>query len=349
MSFFHKELREWVLTHLMNDSTDHTPKKDPDFVDDIPEDTMLPESENPVVPEKKAETAIFLTGDELTREFSFNRDVQRPHTLHLCLYLVNRTLPTPFLEYYLEKVGTEYRFPEKELPADLFNDFVQGSEEPRIEPLTEEPSDAVEGEPDIDDEFVAKITEFFEETVGSPLDPQRYKGFLEIDDHIFAVIDANTLLLKDKENIRWAILDEIVQKQAILGTALSPLTVELFQKNAILGKLDNVSTTPQVLYLCKKNGDQYENVYYEEGKNAHNSISIINEKVLHPQLKTVYLFTTAPLPSEYPLERIKRYAVFLDPQNKVEGERVPSESVVGIEENGVEYWGTKSPKYFVEI
>ena len=122
---------------------------------------------------------------------------------------------------------------------------------------------------------------------------------------------------------------------------------DLFQKNQILTQMKR----PQVLYLCRKEGEGelYTNVYYETGQNGHNTVSLINDKVLHPILKTVYLFSTTPLPSEYPPDRIKRYALFIDPKNKVEGELIPQEPVVGIEENGVEFWGTKSPKYFTEI
>jgi hypothetical protein len=41
--------------------------------------------------------------------------------------------------------------------------------------------------------------------------------------------------------------------------------------------------------------------------------------------------------------------MFIDPENKVDGELIPEKPVIGFEENGVEYWCTKSVQYFVEL
>jgi hypothetical protein len=340
MSFLHKNLKDWVLSNLMSVSVNHIPKKDPDYIDEVPEPPLLPATVEQEVPPTVSEPE-FLQGDELTREFSFDRDIGKPHILHLCIYKINRVLAHPFVKFYMEKNTVDYEFPHKELSPELFKDFVEEevTEEPRIEPIAEEEI-VGGGERDIDDEFLDQIREFFKEKIGSKgenevkgglFDDKNYKGFLEINNNIFAFIEDD---VKDVENFIWITIPEILHKKTI---TVDPLVIQLFTENKILAKMGTTPHELKVLYLCKKVGDIYQNVYYEQGENAHNTATIINEKVLHPTLKQVYLFSETPLPSELPIETIKRYAVFTDTH------------VIKLDENDVHYWATRSPKYFTEI
>ena len=247
-------------------------------------------------------------------------------------------------------------FPHKDLSPELFKDFIDDViEEPRIEPIAEEGM-VGGGEKDIDDEFLDQIREFFQEKTGSPFADESYKGFLEINNNIFAIIDGSPDQHPTVENFLWVTVDEIINKKTI---TIDPLVIQLFTDNKLLSRINNETSMVQILYLCKKEGDVYKNVYYEQGENAHNTVTIINEKVLHPILKQIYLFSETPLPSELPIGTIKRFALFTDPQNKIQGELdskgfwskgFGSKSpVFGFEENDVHFWATKSPKYFTEI
>jgi len=248
----------------------------------------------------------------------------------LCIYKINRVLAHPFVKFYMEKNTVDYEFPHKELPPELFKDFVEVEEEPRFEPIVEEEI-VGGGEGDIDDAFLDQIREFFKEKIGSQFVDENYKGFLEINNNIFAFIECD---VEDVENFLWITIPEILHKRTI---TIDPLVIQLFTENKILAKLGATPHELKVLYLCKKEGHIYQNVYYEQGENAHNTATIINEKVLHPTLKQVYLFSETPLPSELPIETIKRFAVFTDA------------NIIGFDETDVHYWATKSPKYFVEI
>lgn len=384
MSFLHTNLREWIMSKLMSVSVSHSAKKNPDFVDEIPLDDngskqLTPKSsqgsteilESPLRSERglsqENETIEYLLGDQLTREFGFDRDLSQIHTLHLCLYKINNVLSSPFLEFIMEKDTVEYEFYHKDMPPELFKEFIQDqddtisvatNESARIEPIDEEiPEEKIiggsqgEGELDVEDVFLDQIKSLFQEKTGSLLIDKKYKGFLEIDNHIFAIIDVEGVAISEEDNQKWAIVDEISHKKTILNIAVSPLIIDLFTKNRVLGKFGQ--ETPQVLYLCKKNNDAYQNVYYEEGEGSHNTVTIINERIQHPILKHIYLFSEIPFSSDLPIAQIKRFALFTDPVNKIQGEisgtNIPQEPVIGFQENEIDFWCTKSPKYFAEL
>lgn len=368
----------------MSVSVSHSAKKNPDFVDEIPLDDngskqLTPKSsqgsteilESPLRSERglsqENETIEYLLGDQLTREFGFDRDLSQIHTLHLCLYKINNVLSSPFLEFIMEKDTVEYEFYHKDMPPELFKEFIQDqddtisvatNESARIEPIDEEiPEEKIiggsqgEGELDVEDVFLDQIKSLFQEKTGSLLIDKKYKGFLEIDNHIFAIIDVEGVAISEEDNQKWAIVDEISHKKTILNIAVSPLIIDLFTKNRVLGKFGQ--ETPQVLYLCKKNNDAYQNVYYEEGEGSHNTVTIINERIQHPILKHIYLFSEIPFSSDLPIAQIKRFALFTDPVNKIQGEisgtNIPQEPVIGFQENEIDFWCTKSPKYFAEL
>ena len=337
MSFLYGNLRNEITQKFMSVSVSHVPQKDPEFVDDQIMETptkvikkeLLPTVENLDKPE-------FLKGDELTREFSFNRDIKIPHVLHLCMYKINRVLYQPFLEYYVIKKNNEYTFPNKELSPNFFEPFIEKEpEEEKIEPIVEEIVGGGEPE-DIDQAFLEQISTFFTDETGSPLDIENYKGFLEINNNIFIFIEIKQDILRDKENLVPIIIDEIINKRTI---NLSPLVLDLFTTNQILTRIGNDIQKPRVLYLCKKEGGIYKNIYYEQQEVQH--YTIINEQVLHPTLKNIYLFSEIPLPSETPIEFIKRYVAFTDSLIR------PPEDFGEPDNNN--YWYTRSLLSFIEI
>ena len=339
MSYLYDNLRKQITQKFMSVSVSHVPKKDPDFIiDEIvesPEQVIKKESsirsERLIV--ENLDKTEFLKGDELTREFSFDRDIKVPNIIHLCMYKLNRVLHLPFLEFYVIKKNIEYEFPHKELSPELFEQFEEREpEEEKVEPINEEIIGG--GEPqDIDEAFLDQIRIFFQEQTGSPLVIENYKGFLEINNNIFVIIEVNEDILNNKENLVSIIIDEIINKRTII---LSPLIIDLFTNNKILTKIGNDIPLPRVLYLCKKEGGVYKNIYYEQQEIAH--YTVINEKVLHPTLKNIYLFSEIPLPSEISIEFLKRYVAFTEKLTRLDGEP-----------DGNNYWYTRSLQSFVEI
>ena len=149
----------------------------------------------------------------------------------------------------MEKDTVEYEFYHKDMPPELFKEFIQDqddtisvatNESARIEPIDEEsPEEKIiggsqgEGELDVEDVFLDQIKSLFQEKTGSLLIDKKYKGFLEIDHHIFAIIDVEDTSITDDNNKKWAIIDEIVNEKIILNIAVSPLIVDLFKKNRV--------------------------------------------------------------------------------------------------------------------
>jgi hypothetical protein len=152
----------------------------------------------------------------------------------------------------------------------------------------------------------------------------------------------------------------------------------------------------------------YENVYFEEDEDEFETITLIPEKVNHPVLKDIYLFSKTPLKIDLLFYKIKRFIMFVNEKNIInkeldnlefveeieddeeeekdetdditteekilreeefineedekesEGEEVeeeteveeelmiPIEPVIGFKEKNIEYWCTKSIKYFTQ-
>lgn len=355
MSFFDAQLRELVVTNFMSMSVSHEPVKTPNSLIDDPvkED---PVKEDPIKEDPVKEEFTYLSDDPLAREFGFNRDISKPYTLKLCIYRLNQVLPYPFLEFYMIKGSGEYDFPHKQLPVELFKDLDR-VEEDRIEPMD---GPAVKEEDGIEDIFMDQCTDLFRETVNTtPLEGESYKGFMEKDDTIVAVFD-------DTQNVSgtWVTMHEIVNKKTVFNIDISPFIVELLSQSRVLSNIKNSKNEnlplPHVLYLCKKDKNGLlQNVYYEQDQTSQTHATLINERVKHPVLRDVYMFSETILPSEYDVIKIKRFALYIDPFKKImiKGqnpqqltvENIPQESVIGFQEDGIDYWCTKSPIYFVEL
>lgn len=356
MSFFYKELRDYVLTNYMSISVSHAPIKDVNIDDEIVDEKMEEERE----PEEDKEPVAqytYLADDPLSREFSFGRDINVDHTIHLCIFKMNQVLQLPFLEFYLEKSTNVYEFPHKPLDPEPFKHMLENLDQPHIEPTDEDNQDTpVLQDQDAEDIFIDQCFLFFKEKMGEVenLDAM-YKGFVEKDGHIFVVFDVDQVDTSQLKGV-WATLDEIIVKKTVANIEVSPLTTDIFLENRVLANIKNdVGENlpyPTVLYLCNSNEvGAYRNSYYKEGEGSITHTTLIHERVDHGKLKQVYLFSETILPADTLTREIKRYALYIDPENKMGGEpdNIPEAPIVGFREDGVDYWSTKSPKYFAEI
>jgi len=271
-----------------------------------------------------------LSNDELTKEFTFDRNIEDKHIIHLCLYRINRVLPIPFLEIYLEKENTEYGFPKKVLNNDIFKDIIEEiTGLVKIKPI-KELDDNDEEEKDAEDLFLEECIDFFHENITTKEDIEPiYKGFIELEndkENLFVVFDCTNIEIAFKEiKQRWVIVEEILEDKSLfdplLESHISELIVRLFKENKVLANIrknKKYLPRPKYLYLCKKENDKYENVYYDNNDNEYERITLIPERVQHPVFKEIYLFSTNPMEINLSFLKIKKFIIFTNPENMIE-------------------------------
>jgi hypothetical protein len=132
------------------------------------------------------------------------------------------------------------------------------------------------------------------------------------ENSLYAFFDIDELDLEKTEHKRiWVILDEIVNKKKVLGFAIEPSIIPLFSDSyglsILLDKEGYKSELPYIMYLCKKEGDSYENVY-----NDNPEENPYEERITHPIFGKFYYFSTRPLNLEdsRSIFQLQRYAVF---------------------------------------
>jgi len=167
--------------------------------------------------------------------------------------------------------------------------------------------------------------------------------------------------MKDSKQY-WAITYQILKVNKIYDIPIRDEILNIFKKSKILNNIKKYKDVnnkqlgstniiyPELLFLCKKDGDIYVNVYYDEGENSQNTKTLIFDRIHHPILKDIYLFSKERFPSDKNIEQVKCFVVFTNLENKIEGEiiNIPEAPVIGFTENEKEFWCCKSPRFFVE-
>jgi hypothetical protein len=282
--------------------------------------------------EKGAEKYMYLNKDSITDGLGLNYEFGlcgepngKIYKIYICPYNLNKECELPFLEYLLELGNNaEYNFPYFQFVcpeskktsfsfSNLWSNFLVTNET---------------AEEDVVDEMSAGHTYFMNQCLLRILemidiqedeDPDLlvriYKGFVEHGQNsIYVIFDFTGLQLKEtKANRRWAIMDEILVHHAILGYKINEELAELFKANAFLTFITDENgmhiDLPSVLYICglDSNGD-YINLYQSDDKST---FSLFNERVNHPYLGNVYIFSLEPLPSSKGnVSRIRRFVGF---------------------------------------
>lgn len=361
MSFLVPDLRKYIIENFM--SVSRVPSPEQRVVEPLLQKPTYYESTIDNTPTLEQVNALpryyYLEGDQLTREFGFNRDLTKSHILYLCAYRVNTLLEKPFVEFCFQNKNGTYDFPSKTLAPELFKDILEP--EDRVLPL-EQIGDNIDEEDGVEDIFLDNCVDFFKETFGDNA-VDKYKGFVEFDDYIFAVFDC--IDIEDKPDNIWAINDEVLNKRKIFKTPVSEIVLNMFLENRVLinirDKDGKVLPNPIVAYLLNEN---YENVYYKEEESSHTTASILNEKVNHPLFHNVYLFSLEPLVQHNEVSKIKRFALFIDGGLLVENGDVPildyktdegdvpdysQYDCIGFKENNNDFWLTRSRNFFIEL
>jgi len=284
-------------------------------------------------PEKKEpEKYMYLDKDSITDGMGLSYEFGlcgepngKIYKIYICPYNFNKECDIPFLEYLLELGNNaEYNFPYFQFVcpeskrtsfsfSNLFSQFLGPSE-----PVEEEVVDELSaGHTYFMNQCLLRILEMID--VQGAEDPELlvriYKGFVQRDQNsIYVIFDFTGLLLKEtKANRRWAIMDEILLHHAIVGYKISEELSVMFKANPFLTFISDENGThldlPSVLYMCglDSKGD-YINLYQSDDKST---FSLFNERINHPSLGNVYIFSLSPLPSSKGnVSRIRRFVGF---------------------------------------
>lgn len=282
--------------------------------------------------EKGPEKYMYLDKDSITDGLGLSYEFGlcgepngKIYKIYICPYNLNKECEMPFLEYLLELGNSaEYNFPyfqfvcpeSKKTSFSFSNLWPQflGKQEPVEEDVIDEMS---AGHTYFMNQCLLRILEMIE--IQGAEDPDLlvriYKGFVEHGKNsIYVIFDFTGLQLKEtKANTRWAIMDEILVHHAILGYKINEDLAELFKANSFLTFVTDENgihiDLPSVLYICglDSNGD-YINLYQSDDKST---FSLFNERVNHPYLGNVYIFSLEPLPSSKGnVSRIRRFVGF---------------------------------------
>lgn len=377
MSFLITELRNYINENFMNGIVTNTIPEDFVYENEVYDDADYKESfvetkDKPVIVSDKL--YYYLDNDELTMEFGFDRDFSKQYKLCILLYRINKKTDKPFLQFYFENDNSTYRFPNKELLPDTFSAAFEGikivpmvNEEDEISELNELEDD----ENGVEDIFMENCNDLLKDIIEKDTEQVIYKGFLELDDTVYAVYDCSesTFYTKEDADDIWGITDEIVTKKAILNTPIDESIYNLFINNKIINSIRDSSRkvipNPISVFLCKKDGDVYDNAYYPENESHKTSYSILNPKVSHDFFGNVYLFSMEKISFLGNISNIKRYALFIDGALNVPNKGIPIKDYkiadtdatpeysnyrcINFYENESEYWLAKTSSIFAEL
>ena len=337
MSFLNLSLRDFIIKNFMGEQIVIKSKNTGEdneldtFIEMPAVDTERTALESTVPPKFK-----YLEDDVLSKEFALQREQDilelKKHTIHLCLFNLNESLKTPFLEFFFENKSGVFEFPNKELDMSILAEVYNKEKHEKInmentapfQPLGEGDSKNESDDQDDDefdefeDAFFKQCSQLFQEITFFQDDVarQRYLGFLENEDAIYIVFDCTNLdileniHLQKKDGYFIAIIDEILNIKKINETPIQEKIVNLFQSSPLLtniyGPDNDPILSPKLVNLCIQSESGYKNVYYENpdskeithddsiSRSQSRSVSMVNPRVTHPFFDNVYLFTSEP-------------------------------------------------------
>jgi hypothetical protein len=154
--------------------------------------------------------------------------------------------------------------------------------------------------------------------------------YLEVSPRFLAFTefqDPEVKIEKDQiEEIRWGIVDEIIEKKNILNVPIHPFVYQLFIQRPFLGYVktnshsgNKIAALPHCLYLCQEDGKgNFDNIYYNEQEpllKQKQTVTLFKPYLFTPHFGKTHFFTTEPLDNNEKVSHIKRYAVLI--QNPV--------------------------------
>ena len=303
------------------DELDIMPKTQPD---DLEED----ESEEYYEPPKKHDW-VYLDKDApdstLSYEFGLcNESSSKTYKVYICAYQINTDCNSPFIQYLLERSSSsEYNFPyfNFSCPDTIStNSFsFSGIVNSIFGQQTQEPVDELsQGHTYFLNQCLMRILELIahdEDHEDPDFFTYMYKGFVEHGtDSIYAFFDFTGKSLAETKDIprSWVIIDEIINEHSTLGYKIAHDIYKMFYANPKLIYIDDKEgyhyDVPSVLYLCKMGeGGEYVNIFQEDPT----VFSLYTERIEHPHLGDVFIFSLSPLESSKGyVSQLKRFVGF---------------------------------------
>jgi len=326
----------------------------------------------------------FCSHEDLTEEFELYLCIYRINTIlpipYLEYYFEKTNLEYNFpskkiLPNFLENIIEEKNRLEPMEEAEKVQEEKGDDKQNIIKKICKDDDDDNE----INTKFLEECYHFFKEKADYQKDFEEFKTIYRGFDYflttnneenkkkIFAVIDGTNIdIIKTEETSqKWAITDQIIKLKNIYDIPIDNNIIEKFKNSQILNNIKKYNDKdkeelgsinipyPQLLYLCKKEEDQYVNVYYEEeGETSQNTKTLIFDRVNHPILKDIYLFSKERFVSDKNIEQAKCFVLYTDENYMIKDEindtNIPEESVIGFKENDKDFWCTKTPRFFIE-
>jgi len=326
----------------------------------------------------------FCSHEDLTEEFELYLCIYRINTIlpipYLEYYFEKTNLEYNFpskkiLPNFLENIIEEKNRLEPMEEAEEGQEKKGDDKQNIIKKICKDDDDDNE----INTKFLEECYHFFKEKADYQKDFEEFKTIYRGFDYflisnneenkkkLFAVIDGTNIDIIKTEEItqKWAITDQIIKLKNIYDIPIDNNIIEKFENSQILNNIKKYNDKdkeelgsinipyPQLLYLCKKEEDQYVNVYYEEeGETSQNTKTLIFDRVNHPILKDIYLFSKERFVSDKNIEQAKCFVLYTDENYMIKDEindtNIPEESVIGFKENDKDFWCTKTPRFFIE-
>ena len=257
----------------------------------------------------------------------FTRNLNRPYTIHLCLFSVNTDLHVPFLQFMFSRNENRYTFPLMNLDMQKIQDLSQKESNESIHSDDESDDEYSANVSSIDNEFLRQCIELFNQHISmQDVDlHSRYRGFLEDDNddsHLYVFFDCtglNIQLHSDKfkhGDFLYAVVEEL-NVGRINDIEIEPDVLRIFNNNAFTKTLNSLKgepiMCPIVSYLCKKDEHgKYVNEYYSDADDSdgYNELLLTIPMVHHDRYDNMYMFSKLPLTGEY--KHIRRFALFYD-------------------------------------
>jgi hypothetical protein len=188
-------------------------------------------------------------------------------------------------------------------------------------------------------------------------------GFIVDDDSgsLFVVYDASKIDSIENLEHQWVLVDDILQKKASFAEYVPAL---FLNHSALRG--DDIR--PITVYLCQENvietasvfpGEHatYINAYYDDPKDSHSVMSIVQPRIEHPILGDVFLFSREPL-TDVNVHQIKRFALYLEKNYDISENMKDADDAtdlfetydtISLQEHGRQFIGTQNLDLFTEL
>lgn len=304
-------------------------------VDDLPSRV----SPMRMAPVDSVKQYVYLNDQILSTDLESKRDITQPYKIHICLFIMSRELPAPFLKYLFVKKGEQSAFPSADIDLSGFAEI--GSESDDDDNDDNDDYDDDDARLDaISREFLRQCSLLVNKYV-SVRDEEEviemYRGFLEDDDrNVYAFFDG-TRYLTGRES-SYALINEIMSGK-LLGQVIAEDNVNIFKANPFVQdvKLVGGEVVPRPIsaYVCyETESGGYANRYDTEGSEQVGQSTFLPALVDHETYGRLVLFSLEPITANY--DRIHRYALFVGKANRESSEDAEGEVENESEEAAVE-------------